>query len=482
MSSLPSSRSDTAPRLEQGALTTGPALRHGWRTRRTLLDAALALALFLAACVSYFSNVDNSPFHPDESRWLNRAHYIADVFDPFGPTWNDQYLTRGQPPIGSYVMGLGLLLHGRDLDTNPAWDFRRSWQFNIDNGMVPEQADLNAGRRTNALLGALTVAVVYLLGRRLTNPVGGIVGAALLIAHPLVIWHNTVALADTTLLLTLALLLLVAVRFADRPTWGGAIAIGVLVGLGGANKLTPLALLGPLVLFGVLLLLRDWWVRRQLGDRRIPWRHVGPLPSFAHPGWMLLATPIVASLTFVAVYPYLWQQPIWRTWQLFQFRRAENAGQAELFPEFRVGGPLDAVSRTWINLGDHWSATERMLQWVGLDALGRPLSWLDVVLAVVGLVTLSVLAVRRGLLSRYLLLLALTVTQVAAIILSMKADFERYYLPIVLGSVIIAGFAAGFGAGSVVTLARRLRGLPSGRGVILTDTPGAPGSASAQPR
>jgi len=444
-----------------------------------VVDIVLVVALFAAACVSYFSNVDNAGFHPDESRWLNRAHYIADVLDPFGPTWNDQYLTRGQPPIGSYVMGLGLLAQGRDLDTNPAWDFRRSSQFNRQNGMVPVREDLDAGRRTNAFLGALTVVVVYLLGRLLTNPVGGVVSAALLIAHPLVIWHNNLALADTALILTLAVLFYAAARFADRPSWMWAIVIGVLVGIGAANKLTPLALLAPLVAIGGLLLLRDIWVRWQRPLRDINWQGFGPIPSFRHPGWMLLATPVIAGVTFVAVYPYLWQQPIWRTWQLFAFRRAENDGQAELFPKFRVDGPLDAVSRTWTNLGDRWSATERIFQWIGLDALGRPLSWLDIALPLIGLVAMGVLVVRCGLLSRYSIVLALTGTQVAAIILSMRADFERYYLPIVLGAAIIGGFAVGIGASGMMVAVRRLRRLPKRQETALA---GTPGSASAQPR
>ena len=54
-------------------------------------------------------------FNPDESRWLSRAHYVAALADPFGPTWGDQYMTRGQPPLGSYAMGIGLLAQGRDL-------------------------------------------------------------------------------------------------------------------------------------------------------------------------------------------------------------------------------------------------------------------------------------------------------------------------------------------------------------------------------
>jgi len=479
MSSLPSSRLDAATSSPPAPLSAGPALRRGWRSTRFLVDAILVVALFVAACVSYFSNVNDAAFHPDESRWLNRAHYIEDVLDPFGPTWNDQYLTRGQPPIGSYVMGLGLLAQGRDLDTNPAWDFRRSPQFNVQNGMVPTRDDLDAGRRANALLGALTVVVVYLLGRLLTNPVGGVVSAALLIAHPLVIWHNSLALADTTLTLTLALLFYAGARFADRPSWRWAIVIGVLVGIGGANKLTPLALLAPLVAIGAFLLVRDIWVRWQRPLRNINWEGFGPIPSFHHRGWMLLATPVVAGLTFVAVYPYLWQQPLWRTWQLFKFRRAENDGQAALFPKFRVDGPLDALGRTWTNLGDRWSATERIFQWVGLDALGRPLSWLDIALPLLGLVALVLLVVRCGVLSRYSMVLALTATQVAAIIASMSADFERYYLPIVLGSAIVGGFAVGIGASGVLVAVRRLRRIPKRQETALA---GSPGSASAQPR
>ncbi|MBA2276982.1 MAG: glycosyltransferase family 39 protein [Chloroflexia bacterium] len=445
-----------------------------------LLDVALALCLFIAACVSYFSEIDESQFHPDESRWLNRAHYIADVLDPFGPTWNDQYLTRGQPPIGSYVMGLGLLAQGRDLDTNRAFDFRRSFEFNRANGMLPERADLEAGRRTNAFLGALTVLVVYVVGRRLTNPVGGIAGAVLLIAHPLVIWHNSLALADTTLLLTLALLLYAACRLADRPSWGWAVTLGVLVGIGGANKLTPLALLAPLILIGIILLGRDWFAR--LGVRRATGSEVGRLPSPGHPGWMLLATPIIAGITFVAVYPYLWQQPIWRTLRLIEFRRQENDGQAVLFPRFQVDGPLDAMDRTWIKLGSQWSSTEQLLLWAKLDPIAGPLSTLDLWLALLGLVALVAFAIRTGIQSRATLVLALTVTQTATILLSMRADFERYYLPIVLGSTIYAGFIVGFGASRVAGLVGRLRRVRARSSSALAGSPGSPASPSAQPR
>ena len=58
----------------------------GWWQRA--ITAVLALLVFVVAFVHYESDVDVTAFHPDESRWLNRAHYLEDLLDPFGPTWN----------------------------------------------------------------------------------------------------------------------------------------------------------------------------------------------------------------------------------------------------------------------------------------------------------------------------------------------------------------------------------------------------------
>lgn len=89
-----------------------------------LRDIVLALVLLVISFFQNLSDIPLTPFHPDETRWINRAHYVADLRDPFGPTWQEGYLTRGQPPLGSYLMGIGLLAQGRDLETNGVWDFK----------------------------------------------------------------------------------------------------------------------------------------------------------------------------------------------------------------------------------------------------------------------------------------------------------------------------------------------------------------------
>lgn len=432
----------SATKDENRAWIDHPESGRAWWTRRSSIKVIVALALFIGALFTYYSGDATTNFHPDESRWLNRAHYIEDVIDPFGSTWNDQYLTRGQPPVGSYVMGIGLLFQGRDLDTNLAWDFRRTNEFNIANGMYPEHDDLMAGRVTNNVLGALAVVVVFLVVTNLTNMVGGVGASLMLIANPLQNWHNRLALADTSLTLTLALILLCSIHLVRRPSWLKAALVGVLIGIGGANKLTPMSLCAPLAALGVSFLIRSWWSGRKVDNASLAgWKG---LPPLNHLGWMLLSIPFTTGATFVLIYPYLWPDPIGRTLKLLKFRTGEMANQALLNPGLKVDGPVDAVRRTWSFLGDRWSGTQEFLRTVGLPGLGAALSQLDVWLAMTGLLILAVLAVRKGMQSPHLIVFLVIVTETATIIVTMKTDFERYYLPIVLGLVVASGVAIGF--------------------------------------
>ena len=63
--------------------------------RRDLLLFAILIAVSLAQNLAH---VATTPFHPDETRWLNRGRYIQEVLTPRSVTWSDHFLTRGQPP------------------------------------------------------------------------------------------------------------------------------------------------------------------------------------------------------------------------------------------------------------------------------------------------------------------------------------------------------------------------------------------------
>jgi hypothetical protein len=338
----------------------------------------------------------------------------------------------GQPPLGSYLMGLGLTLQGRDLDTNAFYDFHFGPDWNRRHGTMPDEADLAAARRTNSVVGALIAVCVYLIARGLSNPVAGIAAAALLVPHPLSIYLSSLAGSDALVTLFVALAALVAMTLANRPTWPRAILLGVLLGLGGSAKLSPLALAIVLAGAGMVLLVHGWRGSSQGA------RHDGRL------GWRLLVQPPLAAATFIASFPFLWPDPIHRTRELFEFRAIEMYNQGVLWSELYVNGPVDALGRIGNWLGDIDSVTGQLF-----EVIARPfgISWkpmeFDLVLAIVGALILLVLAIQHGLGSRWAMAALVLGGQVALIVVGMRADYSRYLLPVLAATAVCGGLVAG---------------------------------------
>jgi hypothetical protein len=420
-------------------LDRGPVLmiEQPWRTSRRVrirLATLLPVLLFLFSLYQNLGNMDTVDFHRDEARWINRAHFLEALRDPFGQTWADYYSTRGQPPLGNYLMGIGLLIQGRDLQTNRVWDFNYDEEWNIRAGAMPETGDLNAGRRTNAVIGALVVLCVYAMATKLTNRVGGLAGGLFLSVHPLHLRLSSQALSDELLALVIALSFLAAYRFATRPSIGWGLALGALLGLGGAAKLSPLLLSLPLAAFGAVCL--AWSLFRE-GRSGIRWNR-------ARFGWMLLFQPAIAFFVFVAANPFLWSNPLRLTWELFDFRRTEMNGQSTAWPIAHVDGPMSALMRIGRRLNTDYSSSIRIEKYIEQTAsvTMRHVS-IDVILMAAGLIALLALVIRRGLWSAPSLTAYLMASQAATVVVGMGVDFYRYFLPVLIVGSICLGVGVG---------------------------------------
>lgn len=395
-------------------------------------DALLATLVFVVALAVNLHSVPTTEFHRDEARWVHRARFLEQAANPTGAYWQASELVIGQPPLGSYLMGLGLVLQGRDLETNGYYNFHYGQDWNARHGNLPDPRDLEAARRTNSVVGALIAMAVYLIGRGLLNPLAGLAGAALLIPHALSIYLSSLAGSDAIVALLVAWAALAAMFLAHRPTWARAILLGILLGLGGSAKLSPLGLVVPLAAAGLLLIWRGWRGTDAASQ------HDGAL------GWRLLALPPVAAATFIASYPFLWPDPIGRTLDLLRFRSLEMQNQGNIWGDLKVEGPVDAVSRIYNWLGVVDSVTGEAIGNVTqpLGIAFRPM-WLDLALAVIGGVILLILAVRHGLGSRWSLALLILAGEVALVIAGMRADFSRYLLPVLVANAICGGLVFG---------------------------------------
>ncbi|HEU5432243.1 MAG TPA: glycosyltransferase family 39 protein, partial [Thermomicrobiales bacterium] len=366
-------------------------------------------------------------------------HFLRDYFDLGSPTWDDGYTTRGQPPLGSYVTGLGLLLQGRDLDTNGPWNYEwvgtPGWQLNIIAGNMPDPADLAAARRTSAAIVALTAAAVYAIGRGLTGRAGALAGALAFAVHPFAGYVGSIATADALLGLLVVLAALAAMRFARRPSWRGAILLGSLLGLGGAAKLSPLFVAAPLAGLGAVLLVAAAIRHRRLALAR------------DRLGFGLLIVPAVAAAVFVLAYPYLWRNPILGTERLFAFRVQEMREQSADWPVMDVPTRADALRRVGVNFSDRYSVVGGLASAVGgrLGFVWRPPA-VELLVALAGLVVFAGLAVARGPRSPAALALVVLGGQTAITIGGMRSEFDRYHVPMLLLGAVACGVLVGVGA------------------------------------
>jgi len=415
-------------------------------------DGLIALIVFAVALWVNLAAVPTTEFHRDEARWIHRARFAAELWNPTGPYWRDRELMWGQPPFGSYLTGWGLLAQGRDTFTNDFYNFQYGEAWNRRHGAMPDERDLLAARRTNSVVGALIAVCVYFIARRLAGRVAGVVAAVMLVPHPLSVYLSSLAGSDASLVLSFSLATLTAMSLVDRPTWPKAALLGVLLGIGGSIKLSPLLIAVPLAGFGLFLLgLARWW-RGRLDRERA-----------ASIGWKLLPLPGIAFATFVFSYPYLWPDPIGRTIVLFQFRAKEMFNQGQIWPELNVHGPVDALGRIGNWFGEVDSTTGRLASLVaGLVGIEWHPNGIDLVLARVGLLLLVASVIRHGLVSRQAMAALMLGSQVGLVVVGMRADFARYLLPVLTAQAICIGLAAG-GAWDLLrpALARRRGMAPS---------------------
>jgi hypothetical protein len=405
-----------------------PALgqRRGQRNFRAAellaIAAVVAIAFLLADAAALGPN-----FNPDESRWLSRAHYLADLADPLGPTWADRYMTRGQPPLGSYAMGLALLIQGRDLETNPPWDFSLPWEENITLGYKPIPEDLAAGRRASAALVALTALAVNFVARSFVTTPWAIAAGGLYAVHPFTVYIGSIAMSDALFGFLIALSALAAAALARRPGWRRAIVLGALLGLGGATKLSPLFIAVGLSAAGVATC-----VVAGLRLQRFPHREA----RYAVLG---LIVAVAAMTTFIASYPYLWPDPIGRMRHLFAFRAEEMATQASDWPVMAVPTRREALRRVAVNFTERYSFTSSLATSLGTHGAMVPLRAIELTIPTAGIAIMAGIAARDGPYSPRMLVLAVLGAQTLITILAMRSEFDRYHVPMaILGAMAAA--------------------------------------------
>ncbi|HZO32977.1 MAG TPA: hypothetical protein VFH48_44105 [Chloroflexota bacterium] len=290
-----------------------------------LPDLAVAVALFVVASVVLLRAAEAVPFHGDESEWIAAGRYFRFVFldhDLTGQVWRPSWLNRDQPPLGRYIIGGIVWASGTDPDkVNRTYAWERDYEANLREGRVPEASFLTPVRRTMAVVGGISIVLLFVAGRLVGGTLVGGVAGLVATSSPLLQSYFVQARTEALLALFSTLALVALLAFARRYQQRGTIplvawSVGPILGLALATKLTAaLAIVGACAYGGVAALAR-----------------IGKAPREAATliGWCA-ATGLLATLVWVAVNPFLWPDPVGGTWSMLTQQQSIMVEQGAQF-------------------------------------------------------------------------------------------------------------------------------------------------------
>lgn len=119
-----------------------------------------------------------------------------------------------------------------------------------------------AHKVASAVIGAGTVAVIGLVGRRIGGARAGLIAAVMAAAYPNLWVLDGLGLSEDLFALTIGLTILAAYRFRTTPTWASAALVGAAIALAALTRGEAILLLVFLAVPLVLLTTRLDWRRR----------------------------------------------------------------------------------------------------------------------------------------------------------------------------------------------------------------------------
>jgi len=443
---------------------------------RRWLDAVWLLLLILYI----LAGTPLTPFHADEStqifmsrdyayqfiqRDLNRIAYSD---PPMRDT--EQHLRLLNGTINKYLIGFVWHLGGFSLDNiNQQWDWGGDWDYNQQNGHAPSSELLLTARWPSALFLAAGVIVIFALGESLGGRLTAYVASLYYALNPALLLNGHRAMMEGSLIFFILLTVLAGVWFLRRPAWWTAIFLGITSGLALASKHTAVFTVAAVFFaceVGFFLnhsptgRLRTDTENTEKKEKNLK-ISVSSAPVRSLPVGLrfifLLFSGILTLITFYALNPAWWGDPISRAGTVLELRQDLLDIQTSVFGSYPT--PLNTLAgfarQTLValpqyyeiagwenNIGDQIARYEAS-PWRGVSVGG---SSLGAVLLLV-MISLGVWALFRRseipFLTRWLVGVWALVIVLSTLILT-PIEWQRYYLPVYPVVGLLAGLGIDF--------------------------------------
>ena len=287
------------------------------------------------------------PFHGDESThiFMGRDFYYGfverdisqltyrdwETLDGQAATQQDLRLKDGV--LARYLFGAAAYLGGYSIDEiNQQWAWGAGWDWNHENGAVPDAGLLLWARYASALLLALGVVVLFAIGVSVGGRTTAYIATLLYATSPALLLNGRRAMLESAMLLFSLLVVLAGLYAVQTRKWWAYALLGLFSGLAVASKHTSVVTVAVVFLAcGLVMVYRllpsplNPLSHKRQGDFTVSKASVNLLGQF---GYLFIAG--VLSLTvYYAINPAWWSNPIERSSEVsatrLDFMQAQQA-------------------------------------------------------------------------------------------------------------------------------------------------------------
>lgn len=419
-------------------------------------------SLFVGLCVLYvFAGVQRVPFLGDEATTIAVSrdyHVLLHQFDPSsifytagGANARSAALRLTLNAFAPFSSGFGWTLAGLPVESlNNEWDWGKTLEANQEAGNLPGSALLWAARLPQAWLLALSVALCFVIARRLGGVGVAVAATTIYASMPAVLLHGRRAMGEGALLFGLALVLLLSMEIARRlrdfphdargrlsDSW---LMLGVAAGLAlSANFNAAYTLVAVVVLLVWLSVRRFAILRANLAG--------------------LLGAGVLALITFLVFSPMWWSAPLRVARDTAQTRRDILANQVARVGAL-TGWERQSLALLALPFGkpQFFEADQPWDVWLG-DAIPNyeqsglaGFDWWRAGILVLCVLGVWLLVGR----SERLMLGAVFVFNALALLYLNPLPWQRYYIPLVIPLALLGGAGLWTLVSSVIWIVARL--------------------------
>jgi 4-amino-4-deoxy-L-arabinose transferase-like glycosyltransferase len=239
------------------------------RNKRLIVSIILSIFIIVFAGSTLFKNVGRTFVHVDEPGWISSGYYYSNLLLDGNFKWEqwkcpkcEAFGSEYNPHLGHWVFGISMKFFAtkNEQEFFDMYDPEKSLDENRREGKIPSQPILFRARMSSVAIGILCCLIIFWIGYYSSNMQIGIIASILLTFNNLFIDLSTLAMTDIPynffLLCACFTSIFLLHQYTSRNRLLVCLIYGSFIGLASSVKITGV-IIGALYFLSIILYVKN---------------------------------------------------------------------------------------------------------------------------------------------------------------------------------------------------------------------------------